>query len=59
MSGTPLIATSANFSKEPSRSDFDDLDKQLTDIVSLILNSEVSPAGGLPSTLVKVVGMGR
>jgi len=54
----PLSPPSANFSKELSSSDFDDLHKQLRDIVSLILNVDVSHAEGLLSTLVKVVGKG-
>jgi L-threonylcarbamoyladenylate synthase len=56
LSGTPLVATSANFSGKPACAGYYDLDKKLVSIVGQVLDSQETPAGGLPSTLVRVVG---
>lgn len=58
MSGVPLIATSANFSAKPSCASLDSLDQDLLSKVSFVLDSCHVPAGGLPSTLVKIAGPG-
>lgn len=59
LSGTPLIATSANFSGKPACAGYHDLDRKLVSIVGQVLDSQMIPAGGLPSTLVRVVGNGK
>lgn len=56
LSGMPLIATSANFSGQPSCALFHDLDKSLKSMVGYALDSACRPAGGLPSTLVRITG---
>ncbi len=56
LSGTPLVATSANFSGKPACAGYHDLDKKLVSIVGQVLESQEVPSGGLPSTLVRVVG---
>ncbi len=58
VSGVPLIATSANFSAKPSCASLDELDKELLSKASFVLDSSHAPAGGLPSTLVKIAGPG-
>ncbi len=59
MSGSPLIATSANFSGQLSCAELGDLDENLVDRASLVLSSGMAPVGDLPSTLVKVIGPGK
>jgi L-threonylcarbamoyladenylate synthase len=56
MSGSPLIATSANLSGKDSCSRVEDIDKGLIARVSLVYNSDQAPRGDLPSTLVKIAG---
>ncbi|WP_028574422.1 L-threonylcarbamoyladenylate synthase [Desulfonatronovibrio hydrogenovorans] len=59
MSGFPLIATSANFSGSPACSDINFLDKDLAALVDGVFFSSHRPAGGHPSTLIRVVGPDR
>lgn len=54
--GSPLIATSANFSGKPSCANLRELDRYLRAKVDFVLDSHQAPAGDLPSTLVKVCG---
>ncbi len=56
MSGSPLIATSANFSGKASCARFEDIDEQLVARVNFVFNSDIDPKGNLPSTLVKIAG---
>lgn len=59
MSGSPLIATSANLSGKASCARDEDIDKGLIARVSLVFNSDQAPKGDLPSTLVKIAGPRR
>ena len=59
LSGSPLIATSANFSGKPPCARYIDLDKQLIQKVGFVFGSDVLPAGDLPSTLVRITGPGQ
>lgn len=54
--GEPLIATSANFSGKEASASYKDLDKRLTEMCDLSMDSPQSPKGRLPSTLIKVTG---
>jgi len=56
---TPLIATSANISGEKSCAVFEELDRELLNKVDMVLEHGDAPAGGLPSTLVRVSGSGK
>ncbi|EFI33347.1 SUA5/yciO/yrdC domain protein [Desulfonatronospira thiodismutans ASO3-1] len=57
--GTPLIATSANISGEKSCAVFEELDSELLRKVDMVFEHGHAPAGGLPSTLVRVFGGGK
>ncbi len=59
MSGTPLIATSANFSKKSPCARFGDIDNELIARVNLVLKADRPLPGDLPSTLVKILGPGK
>lgn len=54
--GAPLVATSANPSGRNAPARLADLDPGLSDSVDRVLRAEPFPAGGPPSTLVRVVG---
>ncbi len=55
LSGTPLIATSANVSGHPAAARPEELDRALTKEV-LVLADKPWPAGGRPSTVVRCLG---
>ncbi|WP_291320270.1 L-threonylcarbamoyladenylate synthase [Desulfonatronospira sp.] len=57
--GTPLIATSANISGEKSCALFEELDSELLKQVDMVFEHGDAPAGGLPSTLVRMSGCGK
>ena len=57
--GKPLIATSANLSGRPAAARPQDLDPALIAQVDRVLTQEPLPAGGEPSTLVRIIGPGR
>lgn len=53
--GEPITASSANISGSPAVTTLDDLDPALVRNVSGIVEGGPAPAGGLPSTLVKML----
>jgi L-threonylcarbamoyladenylate synthase len=55
----PLIATSANQSGNPAVHDLADLDPAIRNGVDAVFDSAPRPAGGLASTLVRIVKPGR
>lgn len=58
-SGHGLAATSANFAGHPPADHPRDLDHKLVQAVDNLVFSPPYPAGGLPSTLVRIVSAGR
>lgn len=58
-SGYGLAATSANFAGKPPADHPRDLDQKLIQAVDRVVLSPPYPAGGLPSTLVRIVSAGR
>lgn len=58
-SGHALAATSANFAGRPPADHPRDLDQKLVQAVDTLVFSPPYPAGGLPSTLVRIVSSGR
>ncbi len=56
---TPLIATSANLSGERSCALFEELDSEMLKKVDMTLEHGDAPAGGLPSTLVRLSASGK
>lgn len=54
----PVVATSANFSRQYPAAKPGDLDPGLLQLADLFLDAEPWPAGGLPSTLVQFVEPG-
>lgn len=54
--GRPLIATSANISGRPAAVSPDHLDKELLERVPLAFLERPWPQGGLPSTVVRILG---
>ena len=59
MAGTPLVATSANVSGNPPAWRPEQIDPYLLKEADYALLSQPWPTGGLPSTLVKIVGPNR
>ncbi len=58
-SGVPLVGTSANMAGEPPSSRPKDLDPSLIQSVDCFVAGPPYPKGGLPSTVVQVVGSKR
>ncbi len=56
---TPMIATSANLSGEKSCAVFEELDSELLKQVDMVFQQGDAPAGGQPSTLVRLSGSGK
>ncbi len=56
---TPMIATSANLSGKKSCAVYEELDSELLKKVDMALQHGEPPAGGQPSTLVRMPGSGK
>ncbi|MCT4536232.1 L-threonylcarbamoyladenylate synthase [Halodesulfovibrio sp.] len=54
--GVPLVSTSANLSGRPAVTAVSSIDPELTQNVSGVVDMEPVPAGGMPSTLIEIVG---
>jgi len=60
LAGAPLVSSSANLSGQPAVCRPDELDPELLRLSgALVLDAQPWPGGGLPSTLVEVLGDGR
>ena len=57
--GEPLVASSANISGAPPAKDLENMDPALLARVPLVWDAPPRPAGGLPSTLVRLSGGNR
>ena len=53
MLNAPIISTSANISGQPFPVNFNDIDKNISSAVDLILNFEVESTG-IPSTIIRI-----
>ena len=54
--GVPLVSTSANLSGHPAVTEASAIDENLLEGVAGVVDMEPSPAGGLASTLIEIVG---
>ena len=54
--GVPLVSTSANMSGRAAVTVASELDPELTENVAGVVDLEPAPAGGMPSTLIEIVG---
>lgn len=54
--GVPLVSTSANMSGRSAVTAASELDPELTENVAGVVDLEPAPAGGMPSTLIEIVG---
>lgn len=58
-SGTPIVATSANLAGETPVARLEDIDPGLSATVDLVVDVKPYPRGGLPSTVVRILGRDR
>lgn len=56
---SPLVATSANFSQQQPVAKPEALDPKLLQKADFVMDTSLLPQGGLPSTIVQIIGQGE